>query len=205
VTSNNSDSRDFCARCAAKLPPRTRARLTSDRPLHAGHSSPELLLINSQSQQKTEFHTGRRLASGRFVMGASMCDTNLFRSQIWRTESSTSIRPRGHRCNLGKRYAIRAGELQTRTVSAQSQRTLVLNIILFDRTQRVPQIQPTCHSCANTDADKEKPPVGGQPDRGSANDRGGNHQRSRASDVYGHKTLPILKRVTLDPARNEGN
>jgi hypothetical protein len=60
VTSNNpfSPSCKCCARCASKLPPSMRARVTSDRPLQEGHSSPRLLLMSSQSRQKTAVERG---------------------------------------------------------------------------------------------------------------------------------------------------
>jgi hypothetical protein len=80
VMSNNppSHSSECCALCASKLPPSIRARLTSERLLHAGHSSPRLLLMTSQSRQKTAFQRGRTPASRWFLVSANIY-TNLCR------------------------------------------------------------------------------------------------------------------------------
>src|SRR5207302_5105496 len=67
---------DWCSRCANKLPAKIRARLTSDRPLQTGHLSLRLLLITSQSRQKTAFKRGRPPASNRFFAGSTI-HTNL--------------------------------------------------------------------------------------------------------------------------------
>jgi hypothetical protein len=78
VMSNNplSHSSECCVLCASKLPPSIRARLTSERLLHAGHSSPRLLLMTSQSRQKTAFQRGRTPASRWFLVSANIY-TNL--------------------------------------------------------------------------------------------------------------------------------
>jgi len=83
VMSNNpfSHSCECCALCACKLPPSIRARLTSERPLHAGHSSPRLTLMTSQSRQKTAFKRGRTPASRWFLVSADIY-TNLCRPDI---------------------------------------------------------------------------------------------------------------------------
>jgi len=74
--SNNPLSHSCCALCASKLPPSIRARLTSERLLHAAHSSPRLLLMTSQSRQKTAFERGRTPASRWFLVPANIY-TNL--------------------------------------------------------------------------------------------------------------------------------
>ena len=78
VMSNNPLSHSCCALCASKLPPSIRARLTSERLLHAAHSSPRLLLMTSQSRQKTAFQRGRTPASRWFLVLANIY-TNLCR------------------------------------------------------------------------------------------------------------------------------
>ena len=74
VMSNNplSHFRKCCALCASKLPPSIRARLTSERLLHAAHSSPRLLLMTSQSRQRTAFQRGRTPASRSFLVLANI-------------------------------------------------------------------------------------------------------------------------------------
>ena len=81
VMSNNPLSHSCCALCASKLPPSIRARLTSERLLHAAHSSPRLLLMTSQSRQKTAFERGRTPASRWFLVPANIY-TNLC-SEMW--------------------------------------------------------------------------------------------------------------------------
>src|SRR6266704_2980753 len=71
VMSNTPLSRR-CARCSSKLPPSIRARLTTERLLQEGHSSPRLLLITSQSRQKTAFQIGRMFSSGWFLKVADI-------------------------------------------------------------------------------------------------------------------------------------
>ncbi len=78
VMSNNPPC---CALCASKLPPSIRARLTSERLLQAAHSSPRLLLMTSQSRQKTAFERGRTPASRWFLVPANIY-TNLC-SEMW--------------------------------------------------------------------------------------------------------------------------
>ena len=73
VMSNNPPSRSFCALCASKLPPSIRAKLTTERLLHAVHSSPRLLLMTSQSRQRTAFESGRTPASRWFLVPANIC------------------------------------------------------------------------------------------------------------------------------------
>jgi len=73
VRSNNRPSPwKCCDLCASKLPPSIRARLTSERLLHAAHSSPRLLLMTSQSRQKTAFQRGRTPASRWFFVPADI-------------------------------------------------------------------------------------------------------------------------------------
>jgi hypothetical protein len=72
VMSNNSHPCDCCARCARRLPPNIRARFTSERLLHAGHSSPRLPLMTSHSKQKTAFQRGRIRGSRRFLISAGI-------------------------------------------------------------------------------------------------------------------------------------
>ena len=81
VMSNNPLSPSCCALCASKLPPSIRPRLTSERLLHAAHSSPRLLLTTSQSRQKTAFERGRTPASRWFLVPAHIY-TNLC-SEMW--------------------------------------------------------------------------------------------------------------------------
>src|SRR5208282_1547116 len=61
-----------CALCASKLPPSIRARLMSEWLLQAAHSPPRLLLMTSQSRQKTAFQRGRTPASKWFFVPANI-------------------------------------------------------------------------------------------------------------------------------------
>jgi hypothetical protein len=65
-----------CARCASKLPPSIRARLTTDPLLQEEHSSPRLLLMTSQSRQKTAFQRGRMFSSGWWFLKAVDIQSN---------------------------------------------------------------------------------------------------------------------------------
>jgi hypothetical protein len=93
VMSNNPLSHSCCALCASKLPPSIRARLTSERLLHAAHSSPRLLLMTSQSRQKTAFERGRTPASRWFLVPANIY-TNLC-PEMWAAivDTNTANRP----------------------------------------------------------------------------------------------------------------
>src|SRR5260370_30974732 len=79
--SNNPLSHSCCALCASKLPPSIRARLTSERLLHAVHSSPRLLLMTSQSRQKTAFQRGRTPASRWFLVPANIYTNHV--AEMW--------------------------------------------------------------------------------------------------------------------------
>ena len=70
--SNNPLSHPCCALWASKLPPSIRARFTSERLLHAAHSAPRLLLMTSQSRQKTAFERGRTPAFKWFLVPANI-------------------------------------------------------------------------------------------------------------------------------------
>ena len=59
--------------CSRKLPPRIRARFTSERLPQAWHSVPRLLLMASQSRQKTAVPRGTTSGCGSFHVPAETC------------------------------------------------------------------------------------------------------------------------------------
>jgi hypothetical protein len=73
---------------------------------------------------------------------------------------------------------------------AQSQRSFVLDVIVFDGAMFVPEVKASRDRETNAKADQQKPPVGRQPDQGCRNDRSGNQQGSGASNGDRHFALP---------------
>jgi hypothetical protein len=110
VMSNNplSHSSECCALCASKLPPSIRARLTSERLLHAGHSSPRLLLMTSQSRQKTAFQRGELLRPDGSLFRRTYTPTSV--AEMWaatfnKNTASFSM------CSMGEELPIFSGLL----------------------------------------------------------------------------------------------
>ncbi len=68
---------------------------------------------------------------------------------------------------------------------AQSQRTLILDVVILHRAESVPQDEAPCNGDADPNADHKKPSVSREPDRRGRNDCSGNDQCRRAS--YGNR------------------
>ena len=84
--------------------------------------------------------------------------------------------------NLEEQFPFRGG-------LAQSQRALVLHVVISDRAQFVPEIQACGDGCANANAYQQEPAVRRHPNRRCGCDRRRNYQSSRASDRNRHKDL----------------
>jgi len=82
------DSRDRRL-CSRKQPPRIRAKLTSEWLPQAWHSVPRLLLMASQSRQKTAVPSGTTSGWGSFHVAAETC----FRFELISLTSATGEAP----------------------------------------------------------------------------------------------------------------
>ena len=98
--------------------------------------------------------------------------------------------------NLQEQFPFRRG-------LAQSQRALVLHVVISDRAQFVPEIQACGDGCANANANayQQEPAVRRHPNRRCGCDRRRNYQSSRASDRNRHKDLVEPPRPTVASVR----
>ena len=96
--------------------------------------------------------------------------------------------------NLQERFPFRRG-------LAQSQRALVLHVVIWDRAQFVPEIQARGDGCANANAYQQEPALRRHPNRRCGCHRRRNHQSSRASDRNRHKDLVEPPRPTVASVR----